>query len=443
MSAAGLFLTRVKRYAGLVRHMAGNVEAMNAFNAHIADRLANLTERQASVEGALAKVSGGAFAPSPAALPVIAPVAVAAAPAGPAYAWGAPDSFRIPKFWETSYWEHSVQHPLRDYCRPGDVVFDVGANAGALSMLMSRLVGPRGTVCAFEASPRIIDKTHFNLVDGGYTNVQLYYRAVYHTTGEYVTMYPGTHLNDSIYNDYGTEGGVSFKVETIALDDYCDATGLDPKVIKMDIEGAELDALKGMQRMLARAKPVLILEQSPTDMACHEFLVARGYQAIDLGTYKRIKTAADFAAGVNICNVLFVHPDEHPNDPYLAAKEPVKVTSLPASAFTIAENGSISLAEGIKLPAGRYVCVANFTAAGDDNEIFCGIDDEHARIFRYHTYTKMMAENYREWVFTLRAPATVRPYLQYIRGRDATLDWQGVDVFRYPAFDKVKAPVVY
>jgi len=105
----------------------------------------------------------------------------------------------IPKFWEKNYWEPTVQFPIRDYCRPGDVVFDVGANAGALSMLMSRLVGPRGTVCAFEASPRIVAITLDNLVSGGCSNVQLYHRAIYHTSHQPVAIYAGLHLNDSLY----------------------------------------------------------------------------------------------------------------------------------------------------------------------------------------------------------------------------------------------------
>ena len=53
-------------------------------------------------------------------------------------------------FWyDTSYAEPCVALALRDLCRPGDVVFDVGANCGALSILMSRLVGPKGVVCSF------------------------------------------------------------------------------------------------------------------------------------------------------------------------------------------------------------------------------------------------------------------------------------------------------
>lgn len=77
-----------------------------------------------------------------------------------------------------------VHRPPR---RPGDIVFDVGCNAGGLTLMMSRLVGPRGIVLVFEASPRIIDKTHYNLVQAGCHNVTLFHRAVWLGTGMLVT----------------------------------------------------------------------------------------------------------------------------------------------------------------------------------------------------------------------------------------------------------------
>jgi FkbM family methyltransferase len=194
--------------------------------------------------------------------------------------FGSPDSYPIPKFWEPNYWEATVQLALRDYCKPGDIAFDVGANAGALSMIMARHVGPRGLVCAFEASPRIIDKTHFNLVQSGCSNIHLFYRAIYHKSYEMVTLYPGTHLNDSIYNNLGAEGGASYRVETLALDDFVAETKLMPRIIKMDIEGAEFDALRGATTILTEGKPILILEQSPSDMRCHDLLTDLGYVCV-------------------------------------------------------------------------------------------------------------------------------------------------------------------
>ena len=87
-------------------------------------------------------------------------------------------------WWTRSFWEPTVALAICDHCRPGDVVFDVGCNAGGLALMMSRLVGPRGIVLAFEASPRIIDKTHYNLVQAGCHNVTLFHRAVWHSHWE-------------------------------------------------------------------------------------------------------------------------------------------------------------------------------------------------------------------------------------------------------------------
>jgi len=353
------------------------------------------------------------------------------------------DSFPIPKFWEPNYWEPSVQLALCDYCRPGDIVYDVGANAGALSMIMSRHVGPRGIVCAFEASPRIIDKTHYNLVQSGGVNVYLYFCAVYHTSRQVVTLYPGRHLNDSIYNNYGTEGGAKFEVQTLALDDFVAASGLTPKLIKMDIEGAEYDALKGAANIVSKGKPILILELFPPDMRCHELLVAAGYIAIDLANYRRINSADDFDAEVNVANILFVHQDNASDDPYVNAGTPVEVVNLPSSLFVTQPNGDLALATQIELPPGRYVCKANFTANGQENEIFAGIDSDRGRILRYHAYTQRIACNHRDWVFSLPVTSTITPYIQFIRGEDASFCWHGATIYRFAAFDNGTSAVVH
>ncbi len=142
---------------------------------------------------------------------------------------------------------------IRDHCRPGHVVFDVGCNAGGMALMMSRLVGPRGIVLAFEASPRIVDKTHYNLVKVVCHNVTLFHRAVWHSTGALVHMAAGSHLNDRI--DADTTG---MPVRTVALDDLAEAGDFRPSFIKMDIEGAEFDALRGMPRLLADVRPVLV-----------------------------------------------------------------------------------------------------------------------------------------------------------------------------------------
>lgn len=363
--------------------------------------------------------------------------------------FGAADSFPIPKFWEPNYWETMVQIALRDYCKPGDVAFDVGANAGALAMVMGRHVGPRGVVCAFEASPRIIDKTHHNLVQSGCNNIHLYYRAVYHTSHEVVTLYPGNHLNDSMYYDFGTEGGANYRVETLALDDFVSATGLMPRVIKIDIEGAEYDALRGARNILTIGKPVLMLETlmleryGPADMRCHAMLTDLGYLCVDLANYRRIVSVADFDDGITIANLLYVHSDEAATDRYVNAGEPVEVARLTPDMFTYLPDGSLSLTTHLDLPAGRYTCITQFTASGRDNQILAGIDTDRGRLQRYQTYSKLMAQTYRDWAFHIRSACKVTPYIQFLTGADPTLRWEGAIIYRYPGFDGMAAPVVY
>lgn len=356
---------------------------------------------------------------------------------------GDPSDFPIPKFWEQNFWEPTVTIALRDYCRPGDTVFDVGANAGALSMLMSRYVGPTGRVLAFEASPRIVAKTQYNLINSGCSNVHLFYRAVYKTSHEVVKIFPGTHLNDSIYNDYGAEGGASYLVETVALDDLVGETGLVPSFLKMDIEGAEYDALLGFKRSLELYRPSLILEQSPDDMRCHELLTSLGYLATDLATYRRVRSRDDFEAGAGVVNVVFVHESKANGDPYINASEPRLVADLPSEAFDIHPNGSLRLKEAVRLPAGRYLCKALFTASGTDNEIFAGVDADSGRLCRTHTYTKFMSESYSNWMFHLSGERGVTPYIDFLKGEDATLKWNGAQIYAYDNFASLRRTVVY
>ncbi len=350
---------------------------------------------------------------------------------------GGPSSFPLQEWWTRSFWEPTVALAIRDHCRPGDVVFDVGCNAGGLALMMSRLVGPRGIVLAFEASPRIVDKTHYNLVHAGCHNVTLYHKAVWRRTGALVNMAAGDHLNDRI-----EEASTGMTVRTVALDDIAAAGDFRPSFIKMDIEGAEYDALLGCPRLLADVRPVLVLEQSPQDMRCHALLTEAGYRAVDLSSYRRIDTTADFAPGAGVVNVLFVPTEALSSNPYFADKPPIRIADLPADRFHQATNGDISLPEPIDLPPGRYLVHADFTAEGTANEVYAGLEFNGEVVFRYHTFTKFMANSYADWVVQLDQPGKLAPYMRFLAGSDASLRWKGASVHRLPGFDGWSAPVL-
>jgi FkbM family methyltransferase len=130
---------------------------------------------------------------------------------------------------------------------PGAVVVDVGANIGIYSRFLSRCVGRTGVVHAFEPSPenfrRLQSATH------KLTNVHLSDAAVGERTGR-SHLYLSDRLNVD-HRAYPPEGDSrnSVSVDVIALDDYF-RPGHRVDLIKLDVQGYELHALRGANRVL-------------------------------------------------------------------------------------------------------------------------------------------------------------------------------------------------
>ncbi len=342
--------------------------------------------------------------------------------------------YGISPWYQENFWEPPVQLALRDLCCPGDVVFDVGANFGGLTTVMSRMVGPRGVVCAFEASPRIVDKCQRNIVLSGCSNVQLFHAAVYYKSYGKVPIYLGSHLNDSIYNDQG-HGTAAYEISTIALDDFIEHTKLVPNLVKMDIEGAEFDAVKGMAKTIDSAKPHLILETQPEDTRCLDFLLEKGYISIDLNTYQCVRNAQDYPPGVGIRNNLYVHQDRLSEVPYNPPFEFEESATLDASDFQIQENGNISLKTPLILDQGRYLIDVAFTAKGTDNDLTCGVKIGTKPVFRYHAFSNLLASSYRDWVIHLSQTSQIDLYFEFLNGTfDETLSVQGAKITRISSF---------
>ena len=298
---------------------------------------------------------------------------------------------------------------------------------GGLTSAMSRLVGPKGKVCTFEASPRIIGHLQGNVVAQGHHNVTVYHRAVYSVSNEIVTIYDGDHLNDSIYAEQSPTK-VGRPVKTLALDDFCDATGFSPDVIKMDIEGAEYDALIGSVRMVERNHPHFLLEQQASDMRCFDFLQARGYVTIDLSNYRQIHTMADYPQGAPLRNVLCIHKDRLPETSYRLPIQTTNIISLSAADFGKNHMNGIT-SNTFELEAGRYLLDVDFTAEGTNNNMMCGVRSEGLDIFRYHGYSKLIAGSYREWVIELPRKANVHIYFDFLENSlDNSLNLRQVEI---------------
>ena len=158
-------------------------------------------------------------------------------------------------------WETQVTQWLQGVLSPGQVFVDVGANVGYFTLLGGLLVGPSGRVVAVEAHPGLAELLRRNVIMNGlYGYVTTWHRAAWSSA---TTVQLHQRLNFSGASSVGAIGRDALDrlgddeemvdVQAVVLDDLLDGVG-PVDVLKMDIEGAELQAFTGLARTL-RASP--------------------------------------------------------------------------------------------------------------------------------------------------------------------------------------------
>jgi FkbM family methyltransferase len=187
---------------------------------------------------------------------------------------------------DTVLWELPVQNAVRDEIRPGDVVLDVGANVGGLSIAFSRCVGQSGAVFAFECNPKMIRWIQRDLAANGVTNVELIERAAWSRSNQRMTL----HLHDTYYSSasslFWDWGQGELEVETISIDDLCSARNLAPRLIKLDVEGAEDAVLEGARATLERHRPIIVTEVHPRGGPAQVKRLIQSYDLFDVNSYE-------------------------------------------------------------------------------------------------------------------------------------------------------------
>lgn len=151
-------------------------------------------------------------------------------------------------------WELFVTEAVVSQLRPGMTVFDAGANLGYFTLLMAELVGPSGRVHAVEPNPRLAALLRrtvtLNVFDD---RVTIHPHPLGAASGrEVVLRVPdGRPMNGHVVPGSGTEALVTRTVDEILGDGPLDA-------IKIDVEGAEWELWQGMEKVLARGRPLLV-----------------------------------------------------------------------------------------------------------------------------------------------------------------------------------------
>jgi FkbM family methyltransferase len=155
------------------------------------------------------------------------------------------------------YYEIDATATLLRLLRRGDCFIDVGANLGFLALTASRVVGTEGSILAFEPNGVLADRMKQTLLNTKINNVSLNQLALGDEEGEatlHVDSHPGT---ASLRNR--TAAGK--KVKVVRGDRFIKELAADTWILlKLDVEGYELRALRGFQSLIKRPKTAFFVE---------------------------------------------------------------------------------------------------------------------------------------------------------------------------------------
>lgn len=195
---------------------------------------------------------------------------------------------------------------LESRVRPGDTVLDIGANVGAHTLHLARLVGENGRVIAFEPTDFAIAKLRANLK----ANPALEPRVEVHQAflvadssaapvAPIAASWPvdGTRPDDAVTasRSMSASGARAIRLDSV----LADAGHPVVKLVKMDVDGHELEVLAGARRLLETHAPILVMELAPFVFdpeskfdAMVELLTGLGYRFYPLGSTRPLPTGA-------------------------------------------------------------------------------------------------------------------------------------------------------
>jgi FkbM family methyltransferase len=156
--------------------------------------------------------------------------------------------------------DRPVYETLKDFISPGDTVLDVGANFGLMSTLFADLVGKDGKVYSFEANPYNFHILSLNMKTNGLTQVEPVFRAVMDVSEQTLSFPPP---DFSIYPSHGSfsvspDKDAGYPITSITID----AMNIERHIgaMKVDIQGADLLALRGAVETIKRHRMPILVE---------------------------------------------------------------------------------------------------------------------------------------------------------------------------------------
>jgi len=166
---------------------------------------------------------------------------------------------------ESGVWEKHIEDCLISILKPGDVALDIGANLGYFSATMARKVGNGGSVIAFEPVPNTVEQLQLTKAANRLDNLSIMPFALGAADSSATIRYnPAVSGNASLYNRADFSEHEEVEIIIRSLDSlYKDQQIPKADVIKIDIEGHEINAVLGGKHYITISEPAIIFEYNP------------------------------------------------------------------------------------------------------------------------------------------------------------------------------------
>jgi FkbM family methyltransferase len=158
---------------------------------------------------------------------------------------------------------------LRKYAQPGRAFLDIGAHMGIASVMYAALTDTGTRVIAIEPNPNVFPLLIANSQVNG-MRIDCFRLAFGAEVGDVSLFVDGRDPNASLSREAPGKYGCwsahekpslqEFRVARTTVDKFCDAFGLTPGLIKLDVEGAEFEVLRGAARTLRECRPLILME---------------------------------------------------------------------------------------------------------------------------------------------------------------------------------------
>jgi FkbM family methyltransferase len=187
-------------------------------------------------------------------------------------------------------WEPAMQKIMVNVIKPGQVIYDLGANNGLHGLLMAPIIGPEGMLYNFEPFEENIREINENYAMNHITNFRNIQAAVSDNNGT-ASFVIGDHHKQGHLSTEAQVMEEKIKVESISLDSFIDLGNPGPDFMKIDIEGAEGPSLRGFSKGIMEFKPLMIIElhNPEQDLEVGKTLAEHGYTAFRFDTFRKLE----------------------------------------------------------------------------------------------------------------------------------------------------------